>query len=131
MLGGNADDLRLVEHHYTKMPKGKRGEQLVWLRQEIHEIIERTAPSAVAFKSAETVARTKDLGRAEAEGVLQEAVQAAGLQPLRRVWSQVKADLRFSREARYLPSLLTGPLADLPGNRREAALAALAALVHA
>ena len=113
------------------MPKTPRGDQLVWLRQEAQEIVQRVQPDAVSFKAAETLARTKDLGSEEAEGVLQEAVTASGLAPTRRIWSQVKADLGFPRPARYLPTVLTGSLADLPANRGEAALVALAALANA
>jgi hypothetical protein len=131
VLDGSVDEPQLLEQHFIRMPKAERAEQLVWLRQEIQEIIQRTTPSAVAFKSAEAIARRKDLGRAETEGVLQEAVRASGLLPHRRVWSQIKADLHFPKAARYLPSLLTGPLGTLPANRREAALAALAAFAHA
>lgn len=131
VLDGDRSDPRVLDHGSTRMPKSDRADQLVWLRQEVQEIMDRTDPAAVSFKPAETVARTRDLGRAEAEGVLQEAVRSRGLTPVRRLKSQIKADLGFPKPARYLESLLVGPLAHLPGNRHEAALVALAALTDA
>jgi hypothetical protein len=131
VLDGDLSAPRVIEHRQTPMPRGDRPDQLVWLRQEVQEIVQRSRPSTVAFKAAEPVARTKDLGRAEVEGVLQEAVRTLDLLPLRRVKSQIKADLDFARPARYLSTLLTGELARLPTNRAEAALVALAALANA
>jgi hypothetical protein len=131
VLDGDVGNPTLVEHHHTRLPTSARAAQLVWVRMEVQEIIERAQPTAIAFKATEPVSRTKDLGRSEVEGVLQEAVGSAGLEPLRRVKSQIKADLTFERPARYLESLLEGDLRVIPANRREAALAALSALAHA
>ena len=71
------------------------------------------------------------MARGEVEGVLQEAVRSFGLDAVRKTWASVKADVKFRKAARYLPTLLTGPLAALPVNRREAGLAALALLANA
>ncbi len=123
----------LVEHDHCRMPQHSRPAQLVWLRNEVREIIQRTHVQAVAFKVAESNAQMRDLGRAEAEGVLQEAVQSLGIEPVRRVKTQIKADLDFPEQARYIGNVLANypALAGLPGNRREAALVALSALSHA
>jgi hypothetical protein len=131
VLDGTTDEPVVVEHRMTTMPKTDRASQLVWLRREVHEILERTGPDAVAFKAAESIARTKDLARAECEGVLQEAVRVRELSPVRLINAKIKSELDFERPAKYLDSLLVGPLAALPKNRQEAALAALAALSDA
>jgi hypothetical protein len=131
VVDGTSQDPVLVEHARIPFPAGSRTEQLLWVRMEVQEIVQRAQPTAVAFKATEPSARTKDLLRAEVEGVLQEAVGAEGLEALRRIKSQIRADVKFERPARYLETLLHGDLGDLPANRREAALAALAALAHA
>ena len=121
----------LLEHRYVRMPADDRPGQLVWARMEVQEILQRVAPVSVTFKAAEPISRTKDLGRAEVEGILQEAVRSFGLNPLRRIKSQIRSDLGFTRTARYLNEALLGDLADLPANQRDAGLAALAALANA
>jgi hypothetical protein len=131
VLDGAVDDPVLVEHDHLRMPRGDRPQQLAWARKEVQEIAQRTAASGVAYKAAEPVARTKDLARAEAEGVLQEALADLGLTPIRRIKKQIKSDIGFAGPAGELEAALTGPLAELPANRREAALAALAAFAHA
>jgi hypothetical protein len=131
VLDGTRDEPHLIEHHHIRVPKGSRGDQLVWVRKEVQEILHRTRPTAVAFKATEPIARTKDMGRAEVEGVLQEGVRDVGLDPARRTWAGIKADLGFDPPARYLPTVLEGDLAALPANRREAALAALSAIARA
>jgi hypothetical protein len=131
VLDGSRATPRVIDHGRTRMPRSDRGEQLIWLRQEVHEMLDRFAPTHVAFKAAENVARP-DSARAEAEGVLQEAVHARGLTALRRIKSQMRADLGFERPARYINEALVGTgLEGLPANRHEAALVALAGLPDA
>jgi hypothetical protein len=132
LLDGDIDEPQVVDHDRVGFPSSSRGTQLSWLRKEVQEILERAKPTQVAFKSPEGNARTKDLSRAEVEGVLQEVATALDREPLRRVWSQIKADLKFQGSASELPTLLDTPgLERLPKNRVEAALAALAALTRA
>jgi len=64
------------------------------VRREVIEILNRTRPTGAGFKGIEGSAQMKDTGRAEVEGVLQEAALSAGMPPLRRVKSQIKADVR-------------------------------------
>jgi hypothetical protein len=120
-----------VERQHLALPKGARSDQLVWVRKEVQEIIHRTQPTAIAFRCAESVAPTKDLARAEVEGVLQEAARSLGYDPARRMKKGIRADLGFERPAKYLNELLVGDLAELPVNQREAGLVALAALARA
>lgn len=131
VLDGDAHMPRIVEAQRLAMPATSRSDQLVWVRKEVQEIIHRTNPTQIAFRCAEPVARTKDLARAEAEGVLQEAARAAGHDPVRRIKKQMRTDLGFERPAKYLDELLVGDLASLPSNQKEAALAALSALSRA
>jgi hypothetical protein len=135
LLDGTTDAPVVISHDHVEVPKTerKRGDQLVWVRKEVREIIQRASPDIVAFKAPETVAPKKDLGRAEVEGVFQEAACELGLYPIRRIKSQIRSDVKFKPAARYLDSLLGQfpALQALPTNRREAALAALAALANA
>ncbi|MBI2169374.1 MAG: hypothetical protein HYU28_07730 [Actinobacteria bacterium] len=133
-LDGTPDDPVVIEHHHLDAPKHEtRPRQLAWVRNEVIEIVGRVRPSVVAFKAAEATARSRDLGRAEVEGVLQEALASLELDPLRRTKRQLKSDLNFERNAKYVISVVEGigALQGLPKNRHEAAAAALAALRNA
>jgi len=133
VLDGTLAAPSVLEHSHVAMPDDERPSQLSWLRQEIREILARVPPELVTYKAPEGTARSKDLGRAEAEGVLQEAVHSAGVDLVRRLKTQIRADIGFAEHARYLEMALQGypALAALPANRREAALAALSALAIA
>lgn len=121
----------IVEHAYTSMPDVERQAQLAWLRTEVLEILDRLKPEAVSFKAPEPSSRTRDLQRGEAEGVFQEACHSGGHEAKRRIKSQLRADLRYEGKAKYVERALPAALASLPANRREAALAAVAALSDA
>jgi hypothetical protein len=131
LLDGVPESPTLLEHDRVNMRGSSRPEQLQWLRKEIRELVTRTGAEVLAFKAPETNARSKDLGRAECEGVLQEATLSKGLVPLKRVKRQIRADLGFQESARYLHKALPESLSGLPKNREEAALAALSGLAHA
>lgn len=130
VLDGSLQSPQLVDHDRVTMPEIERPKQLGWLRKEIRELITRTDAGVLAYKAPETNARSKDLGRAECEGVLQEAALSKSLMPLKRIKRQIKADLAFPESARYLDRAIPENLASLPRNRHEAALAALSALAH-
>ena len=129
VLSGDLGNPGLDAHDQVSMPSGSRPEQLVWVRKEIREILERERPSAVAFKGIEGQAQKKDPGRAEVEGVLQEACQSAGVPPVKRLKKQIKKDIGHEGSAKYvstsIPEKLRGAI---PRSRDDAMLAALAAL---
>jgi hypothetical protein len=133
VLDGSSADPILIDHVHVSMPSDARPSQLAWLRKEVREIVARVSPELVAYKAPEGSARTRDLGRAEAEGVLQEAVHSAGIDVVRRLKTQIRVDIGFAQQARYLENALQNypALGDLPANRRDAALAALSALAIA
>jgi len=123
--------IEVSEEKHTQMPDLDRPHQLVWLRKEVCEILTRVQPDVVAYKAAEPNAQAKDLGRAEAEGVLQEACQSSGRTPVRRLKRQIKADLHFGGSAANVADALAGTsLETIKPVAREAALVAYAALVH-
>jgi hypothetical protein len=130
VIEGDSDDPQVVENAVLKMPIGKRSEQLAWVRSEVREIVTRTKVVSTAFKAAEGNAQTKDLARAECEGVFQEACHSKDLVPLRRVKSQIRTDLKFEGAASDIEAALAPALAALPKNRYEAGLAAMSAQAH-
>lgn len=97
VLSGDADAPTVDDHAHVSFPVASRPEQLAWVRREVIEILNRTRPTAVGFKGIEGSAQVKDTGRAEVEGVLQEACLSAGVSPLKRLKSQITG--------RYAPRL--------------------------
>jgi hypothetical protein len=132
VLDGSPTSPTIVEHEYCTAPNGYRPDQLVWVRREVLEILERTQPDTVCYKGVEGNSQQRDSGRAEVEGVFQEAVRSCGLDPVKRVKSQIRSTLGYAPAARYILNILSQypSLAMLAANRQEAALAALAALAE-
>ena len=60
-------------------PAGDRGAQLVWLRREVLELLERHPAEQVALRVAESSGQSLSLERVEVEGVVQEAIGSLGL----------------------------------------------------
>ena len=64
----------LVAAKKVTAPAGDRGQQLVWVRAEILELLGQHQITAVGLKVAEPGGRVVSVGRAEVEGVVQEAL---------------------------------------------------------
>jgi Holliday junction resolvasome RuvABC endonuclease subunit len=74
VLSGTQESPEVIMADHIKAPKNAiRPEQLNWLRNEIHEILNTYSPDVGYFKAIEGNSRNKDLARVEFEGVLQEA----------------------------------------------------------
>jgi hypothetical protein len=119
----------IAEQRKVSIPAGQRGDQLAWVRKEVMELLERHALEAAAVRVAEPGGQSVSLGRAEVEGVVQEALASAGLVPARHV----AATLRSIYGARTKPELLTAlsaiPLIEsIATTRREPIVSAVALL---
>jgi Holliday junction resolvasome RuvABC endonuclease subunit len=90
VVAGDRRDLASVaEQRKVSIPDSQRGKQLAWVRKEIIELVERHALDSAAVRVAESGGQSVSLGRAEVEGVVQEALASAGLAPSRWVPSGI------------------------------------------
>jgi hypothetical protein len=136
VLEGPQDRPIVVAAKVRQAPENcSRAEVLCWVRDTVQEVLTDHRPDAVAYKVVEGTAITKDLERAQVEGVMIEAVCAheLHLEPVGRLKSQIKADLGFADEARYIERALHEVGLDQldTDSKREAALAALSRLSSA
>src|SRR6478752_5062138 len=58
---------------------GGRGDQLVWVRREVQELLHRFGVAEVVVRVVEPGGQGNSLPRAEVEGVVQEGVAALGV----------------------------------------------------
>jgi Holliday junction resolvasome RuvABC endonuclease subunit len=131
VLSGETGAPQVDESYHCKLQGGDRGEQLVYLRKEVHEVLQRAHPTLVMYKSVEGNAQASRR-RLEAEGVLQEAVASKGIAVRSQTKGQLKSAIGWTGMAKdVLDALSTRGLNATPVNQKEAALAALAALGHA
>lgn len=82
--GTQREDATVLHAQVLTAPDGERGEQLVWVRREIQELLSRHQPDEVVLRGVEPGGQGNSLPRAETEGVVREAVAAAAM-PCRRV----------------------------------------------
>jgi len=82
--GADRSSAVLVANGRATAPAGSRGEQLVWIRGAVQEVLRAHAVEEVALRAVEPGGMGNSLPRAEVEGVVQEAIAAAGV-PCRRV----------------------------------------------
>lgn len=126
----------LVASKLRVAPPGlARYQVLSWFRENVQEVFETFRPGDGAFKVVEATSRTKDLGRAEMEGVLQETAYSHefGLPIDRRLKSQLRKAIPVGDEpARYVHRVLNDVgLSQLDTERyRDAAVVALSCLPH-
>jgi hypothetical protein len=131
VLSGALSKPEVVEHFQCPVIGATRPEQLLWLRSEVHEILQRTGATRAAFKIAEGNAHASRR-RIELEAVLQAAVAERGLLIASQTKAQVKAAIGFQGAARDIEAALPAHgLGTLSADEREAGLAALSALAHA
>jgi len=131
VLTGSQDEPEIIEYNHIKIPQqNSRAEQLYWFKKEVHGILDKHSVVSGCFKATEPISKTKDLHRAEVEGVL----QIAGISHPQKtiIESRIKSQLNKNtnaRKAKYLDELLEGDLNKLKGaNYNEACLAALSGL---
>jgi len=85
-----------------------RGQKLVWLRKQVFELLEKHKVGTAAMKTTEPNAKQKSIPRAEAEGVVREAVYAKIREEcISRIKVQLAKHIRgFSEKPRYLHKIL-------------------------
>lgn len=123
---GNAS---VVEQRKVAIPGPSRGDQLAWVRREVLELHERHAPDAAAVRVAEPGGQSVSLGRAEVEGVVQEALASVGLSPIRHVAATIRG-IYGARDRPEVESVLSSiPVIDgVATSRREPVVSAVALL---
>jgi hypothetical protein len=127
--GDTRGSASLVDSRLVTAPEGDRGTQLTWIRREVHELLDRHAPSAVVLRVVEPGGKGNSLPRAETDGVVQEAVAERQLVCKRLV----SVSLRGTFGAKNGPELEVAVgrvpvVASTPKTRRDPVIAAVSAL---
>ena len=126
IVDGSTDAPRIVDHGVRRLPAGKRGEQLTWVRREVEELHRRHGVTAASFKAAETTG-TPDASRGEVEGVLQQTLDECGIGATGRRKNQLKSALDLgSAKGAFDDALRSAPFTSVPVDRREALAVAMA-----
>jgi Holliday junction resolvasome RuvABC endonuclease subunit len=108
-------------------PAGSRGDQLVWLRKEVQELLHRQGVDGVALRAVEPGGKGNSLPRAEAEGVVLEAVAAAGFACRRLVGASLRSAFAVKNGAELEQALTAfSVVAATPKTRRDPVSAAIA-----
>lgn len=127
--GDNRASASVVEHRQVSIPAGHRGAQLAWVRKEVIELLERHIVDAAAVRVAEGGGPSVSLGRAEVEGVVQEAFTSAGLSPARHVAATLRGAYGARTKADLDSRLKAVPaIAGTAGSRQEPIMSAVALL---
>lgn len=110
-------------------PAGGRGDQLVWLRTRLQELLRQHAVDEVALRAVEPGGMGNSLPRAEVEGVAQEAVAAAGIACRRVVAVSLRSAFAAKNSAELEKAVAAVPVAaGTPKTRRDPVTAALVLL---
>ncbi|WP_145814653.1 hypothetical protein [Kribbella amoyensis] len=127
--GPSRVDAKVVTHGATSAPQGDRGAELVWLRQELLELLDKHSPDLVAIRVADPGGQGNSLPRAEAEGVAQEAIASTGSEVRRFYAATVRASFSVKNAADLDAALKAVPAtAATPVSRRDPATVAIACL---
>ena len=119
----------VAEQRKVSIPDGHRGDQLAWVRKEVMELLERHALEAAAVRVAEPGGQSVSLGRAEVEGVVQEALASAGLAPVRHVAATIRSLYGVRNKLELTSALSAIPVIEGVGaSRREPVVSAVALL---
>jgi hypothetical protein len=120
-------DPELIEQRQATMPAGTRGAQLAWARKEVHELTGRHALDAAAVRVSEPAGQSFSPGRSEAEGVVQEALYSAGIDPAHHVAASVRSAFKARSTADLNNELAKVPIvAATPKSRQEPVISAVA-----
>lgn len=129
LTGPCRSSAQVVEHRKVEIPGRDRGDQLVWTRKEVLELLERHPIEAAAVRVAETGGHSVSLGRSEVEGVVQEALAAKGLSPVRHVAATIRAAYKARNNPELAPALAAVPVIDGTAiSRRDPVVSAVALL---
>src|SRR5690625_4842935 len=119
----------VVDSHRVTAPARGRGQQLMWIRKEDQEVLQRYTVDEVVVRVAEPGGRGNALPRAEAEGVVQEAVAAAEVICRRVVAVSLRAAFSVKNGADLTEALNAVPaVVETPKTRRDPVTAALVAI---
>jgi Holliday junction resolvasome RuvABC endonuclease subunit len=77
--GGNRADASIVAYARPKLPTGGRGEQLVWVRKELHEILDQHDPDVAALSMSQGNSALTE--RSQMDGVLLASLQERHIVP--------------------------------------------------
>ena len=110
-------------------PAGNRGDQLVWLRTQMQDLLREHAVDEVALRAVEPGGMGNSLPRAEVEGVVQEAIAAAGIACRRVVAVSLRSAFAVKNSAALEQAVAAVPAAaGTPKTRREPVAVALVLL---
>jgi hypothetical protein len=119
----------VLEQRKVAIPGSHRGDQLAWARKEVLELLERHALEAAAVRVAEAGGQSVSLGRAEVEGVVQEALASAGLVPARHVAATIRSIYGVRSKPELVSALSAIPVIEgIATTRREPVVSAVALL---
>src|SRR6478735_12673502 len=119
----------VVDSKRVTAPEGSRGDQLVWIRREVQELLDRFGVAEVVVRVVEPGGQGNSLPRAEVEGVVQEAVAALGVS-CRRVLAVSMRSAFAARSGAQLQEALSAipAVASTPKTRQDPVTAALVAI---
>jgi len=127
--GASRGSAEVADSGRAKAPDGTRGSQLAWIRKEVHELLKRHSPDEVVLRAVEPGGQGNSLPRAEAEGVVQEAIAAAGAS-CRRIVAVSLRSAFGAKNGSELDAALQAleVVASIPQTRRDPVTAALVAI---
>jgi len=122
--GTSRSDAQTVDWKKVKAPSAERGNELVWLREELFELVESQNPARVGFRVTDP-GGNPSVGKVEVEGVICEGVTAASVE-LTRIFSATLSNFKArNKSAVTEAALLFTCIRDTPKSRRDPAVAAL------
>ena len=128
LAGDTRGTATVVDSKRVTAPGGERGQQLTWVRKEIHELLRRYDVDAVVLRAVEPGGQGNSLPRAEVEGVVQEAVAAAGVSCRRVVAVSMRSAFSAKNGAQLQAAVMAVPVvAATPKSRQDPVTAALVA----
>lgn len=129
VVGDNRGSAEVSQTGHPTAPSGTRGSQLAWMRKEVHELLKRHTPDEVVLRAAEPGGPANSLPRAEAEGVVQEAVAAVGGSCRRLVSASLRAAFGARNKIDFESTIAQlQAVTAVPQTRRDPVTAALVAI---
>lgn len=129
LRGESRGDAEIVEQEKVTAPAGSRGEQLAWVRKEITELAGRHHLDAAAVRVSEPSGQAFSPGRSEFDGVVQEALHAAGVDPQHHIGANIRGLFRAAnKEAREALLASLPAITGTAKSRQEPVISAVALL---
>jgi Holliday junction resolvasome RuvABC endonuclease subunit len=125
--GRSRQDAVVAAYAKASAPAGDRGAQLVWVRKEVHELLDQHKPDTVAIRVADPSGQGNSLPRAETDGVVLEAVAFRGVTCRIFFAATVRGHLAARTTAELNAALAEIPAtAKTPASRRDPVAVAMA-----